>query len=132
MAKIDLSSEQLGVNGVDIQAITTDTTTVGNEIDMLGYEGITFFLFTGTLTDGSYVLLIEDSDTSGSGYAAVSDTFLIGTEVATTLTASDSVTSIGYVGKKRYVRASIVSSATTSGGTLGTLAVQGSPLHTNV
>jgi hypothetical protein len=130
MANIDLKNDLKELVGVDIQAISSDTTTVGNIIDTAGFEAVTFVQATGAYTDGNYTLLIEDGDDSGlSDAAAVSDDFLIGTEAATVLSAANSVSRIGYVGKKRYVRASIVSDTTSTGATAGVIAALTSPRH---
>ncbi len=129
MASIDLKNDIKQLSAFDIQAITTDTTTVGNEIDTLGFESVTFILQAGTLTDGDYTILVQDSDVSGSGFVDVTDDFLIGTEAATQVSASNAITRIGYVGKKRYVKISVVSANTTSGGTVGAIAALGSPRH---
>lgn len=111
-------------------AITTDTTTAGSVIDLKGYGSCEFVIASGTLTDGAYAILIEDGDASNlSDAAAVADTYLLGTESAAGFAATDdnTVKKIGYVGSKRYVRLSIVSTSTTSGGTIGAVAVLGNP-----
>lgn len=128
MASIDLKSKIKQEVALNIQAISSDTTTAGNEIDTAGYESVVFVLQAGTLTDGDYTLLVEDSDTSGSGYVAVSDDFLIGTEASTQLDTSNTASRIGYVGKKQYVKVSVVSANTTSGGTVGAIAILGHAL----
>lgn len=127
MSSIDLKSKIKQVNAFNIQAISTDATTAGNEIDLAGFESCTLILQAGVLTDGDYTLLVQDSDTSGSGFADVVDDFLIGTEADTQVDASNEITRIGYVGKKRYLQVSVVSANTTSGGTVGAVAILGSP-----
>lgn len=117
-----------GVIALNFQTISSDTTTAGNEIDMQGYHSITFFPQTGTVTDGDYTILIQESDTSGSGYSDVADADLIGTEADASFTADDddnSILKIGYIGNKRYVKASVVSTNTSSGAVYGITAVQG-------
>lgn len=129
MASIDMHSTVFIANALNNQTIATDTTTQGAIIDTHGYESLEFVFKSGTITDGTYTPLIEDSDDSGlSGSSAVSDTFLVGTEVGARFVAADdnAVTRLGYVGKKRYVRASLVSTGTTSGATgMGAIAVLG-------
>jgi len=132
MASIDSKNNIKPEIALDIQAIASDTTTVGNEIDTAGFESVSFILETGAYTDGNYTLLIEDTDTSGSGYAPVADSFLIGTEADTVLSAANGVSRIGYVGKKQFVRASVVSDTVTTGATVGGLAVLGSAHHNPV
>jgi len=94
---------------LNTQVINSDTTTAGTIIDTVGFEAITFFMQVGVVTNGDVAMLIEDGDDSGlSDAAAVSDDFLVGTEVATLLDTSQTVSKIGYVGKKQFVRPSAV------------------------
>lgn len=126
MASFDLKSDINNLNAFTPATINTDTTTNGVEVDMLGYESLTFLMRASNYTDGTYTPLIEESDTSGSGYSAVADNDLIGTEADGALSAAG-VSRIGYVGTKRYIRLSFVSTSTSTGATLDAVAVQGSP-----
>ena len=128
MAQKDLKNSVITKTAFNIQAISSNTTTAGVIIDGLGYESSLFIIQSGTLTDGAYTILIEDGNDSGlSDAAAVADAFLLGTEAAASFALADDNTTkrIGYCGKKRYQRLSIVSSATSSGGTLGAVCVLG-------
>ena len=118
-------------NAFDTQAITSDTTTAGDIIDTAEYGSILFVIQSGTLTDGTYTVLIQEGDESNlSDATAVADADLTNTEASASFAATDdnTVTKIGYVGSKRYVRLSLVSASTSSGGTLGAIAIQGSPI----
>ena len=111
-------------------AISSDTTTVGNIIDLRGFNSAEFVIQSGTLTDGTYTPLLEEGDIANlSDAAAVVDADLLGTEALAVLlsTEDDAVKKLGYIGGKRYVRLSIVSTGTTSGGTVSALAVRGNP-----
>jgi len=113
---------------LDITAISSDTTTNGNIIDMQGYGSVEFIILSGTLTDGTYTPLIHEGDDSGlSDASAVADGDLLGTEAGAAFAASedDSVKKVGYIGNKRYVRLSIVSASTTTGGTVSAVSVKG-------
>ena len=127
MSSIDLHSTIFCYNALSNATINSDTTTVGAIIDTAGYESCEFIIKSGTRTDGTFTPLIQDGDDSGlSDAAAVSDTFLVGTEAAAAITASNALGRIGYVGKKRYVRLSIVSTSVTTGCTsFGAVAVLG-------
>jgi len=114
--------------GLSPQDITSDTTTVGVIIDTQGFHSLEFMITSGTLTDGTYTPLIEDGEDSGlSDAAAVSDANLLGTEAGAAFTASedDTAKKVGYRGSKRFVRLSIVSASTSSGGLMGAVAIQG-------
>jgi len=113
---------------LNIQAISTDTTTNGVIIDTAGYESIEFIIHTGTITDGTYTPLLQEDTAAGFGTATtVASDNTLGSLTALTA-ASDNVTlRVGCVPTKRYVRLSIVSASTTTGGTLGAVAVLGHP-----
>lgn len=93
------------------------------EIDTKGYESVTFNVFTGTITDAGtaagIVWELQESDTSGSGYTAVANDYLLGLETDLTITsdASDNVYigKLGYIGKKRYLKLIPTGSASTDG-----------------
>lgn len=122
----DLSSSVNPEVALDVQTIASDTTTVGNIIDSKGYESVDFAVIAGTLADGVQTIIIEDGDDSGlSDAAAVDASFLIGSLPAFAATADDTVEHFGYVGKKRYVRLSNVSTGTTSSAVIGAVATLG-------
>lgn len=125
--EMDLASSVSVESGLNIQDISSDTTTQGNIIDSGDFESLTFALYTGTIADGDYALILEDGDDSGlSDAATVGADFIVGTLPSFTEDTDDnSAAKCGYVGKKRYVRASVVSTNTTQGGTLGVLAIKG-------
>ncbi len=111
------------------RTIATDTTTAGAVVDRQGFEAVEFVIAAGTLTDGAYAVAITECDTSGGSYTAVDDADLIGTEadIAYALTEDNEVHKIGYKGSKQFVKLSIVSTATTSGGVIGAVALLGRP-----
>jgi hypothetical protein len=124
----DLFNNVVIKNALNTQAIATDTTTAGAIIDTAGFESLTFAVQSGTLTDGSYTVLLQEGDNSGlSDAEAVADSDLLGTEAGASFALADDnkVTKIGYLGTKRYVRLSLVSADTTTGGTLGAVAILG-------
>tara|TARA_R110000824_G_scaffold47353_3_gene134938 strand:+ start:4466 stop:4861 length:396 start_codon:yes stop_codon:yes gene_type:complete len=123
----DLYSNVKTVEAFVIAAISSDTTTAGVEVDLLKYDSCLFVAQAGTVTDGTYTPLIQESDTSGSYSGSVADTDLIGTEAAAVLSATSDIKKIGYKGSKRYVKLSYVSASTTSGGTVGASAILGNP-----
>ena len=130
MSSIDLSTLIKTESAFDLQEITSDTTTAGNIIDTAGSESLDFVLLAGAITTGVFTPVIEDGDDSGlSDAAVVTDDFLIGTEAAAIINSSDSSNStrrIGYVGKKRYVRLSEVTTET-GNGFIAAVAIKGAP-----
>lgn len=108
------------MNGLDLKraispgAAKTDNTPIVSEIvDLLGYDGCMLAINNGTNTDtnATFTVLIEDGDAANlSDAAPVDDAYLTGTEALAGFTAADDdnkLRKIGYVGIKRYVRATI-------------------------
>lgn len=127
MASVDIHNEMTIDTALTSQTIDSDTTTAGEIIDTEGFEAVEFVMLSGTLTDGAFLPLIQDGDDAALGdAAAVADAFLTNTEASAAFALADDDTAkrIGYVGKKRYVRLNIVSSATTDGGNLAAVAVK--------
>lgn len=127
MPKSEITTKTKPVIGLNIQAITTNTTTTGGAVDTADFNGGVNIVFqAGTLTDGTYTPYITESDTSGGSYTAVDDDYLVkqdpssavAPEAQATLTVSNTVSKIGYVGYKRYIKVALVSTSVTSGGTL--------------
>ena len=131
MATKEITTKLRNEIAVDIQAITTDTTTVGNIINAADFDhGVNFTFVSGVITDGVYDVLIEHGDASNlSDAAAVPDTELTGQDPASAtapeaqaqISASDEIKKIGYVGAKGFVRMSLVSTSTSTGGTMGSI-----------
>ena len=94
---------------IDLTAVANGEDVVGAVIDRQGSEGLEIIFQVGAYTDGSVTPLIEESD-NNSDYTAVADANLTNTEASAALSAAG-VSSIGYVGFKRYVRATAVTAA---------------------
>lgn len=129
MPKAEITTKTKPVIGLNIQAITTNTTTAGSAVDTADFNGGVNIVFqAGTLTDGTYTPYITESDDNVT-YTAVADEYLVAQdpsnvgalapEAQAALTVSNTVSKIGYVGYKRYIKAALVSTGVTSGGTLG-------------
>jgi len=119
---------------MDLAAISSNTTTVGNIIDTAGYESIEFIALMGTITDGAYAFKIEDGDASNLSDAAdVDSSLLLGALTGFAATDDDSSKRVGCIAKKRYVRLSLVSTGVTTGVNMaGAAAVLGHPHHAPV
>ena len=94
---------------IALTAVANGEDVAGVSIDRQGSDGLEFIFQVGAYTDGSVTPLIEESD-DDSDYTAVADADLTNTEASAALTAAG-VSKIGYVGFKRYVRATAVTAA---------------------
>jgi hypothetical protein len=116
----DLVSDIHPVRVLSPQAARTDNTAaVGQVVDGFGYDSVSYIINVGANTDAdaTFAVLLEESDASGSGFTAVADADLIGTEAAAGFTFDDDneLRKIGYRGAKRYTRLTVTPSANDSG-----------------
>lgn len=123
----DLKNKIKIVEAFRTAAISSDTTTAGIEVDLRGYNSCVFVIQGGAITDGTYTPLIQESNTSASYSGSVADDDLLGTEAAAAVDATGEIGKLGYIGNKRYVKPSIVSASTSTGGTLTMYAILGDP-----
>ena len=113
MASRDLMNNIDVKRGLSPVAAGTDNTAYVSEIvDTANYESVTFVLQIGANTDAdaTFTVLFEDGDNASlTDNAAVSDTFLIGTEALASFTFADDneCRKIGYKGIKRYCRVTV-------------------------
>ena len=97
--------------------IATDTDTVSTiVIDTQGYEqAVEFIVYSGTITDGSYVLEIMETDNAdGTTGAADVAAYLIQDTFAAT--EDSAVQRVAALLSKRYCTLKLASTGTTSGG----------------
>lgn len=129
----DLHNNILAAVALATATINSNTTTSGLIIDTAGYESLEFIVLSGTITDGAYALNILESDDSGmSGATSVPAADVLGDLTGFALADDNVVKRIGSIGKKRYQQLQIISTAVTTGGSFGAVAVQGHPKHAPV
>lgn len=124
----DSKTKQLIANPVLAQSITADGTTVGSIIDTKGFESITLALMIHSIGGvGDHTLSLEDGDDP-----ALADTapVLVADDPQTvigtfkTLDTALQINRVGYIGKKRYLRATInTANAAALTGVAGVIAV---------
>lgn len=92
-------------------AVTDGTAQVSSILDLAGYHACVLAFTVGTLTDAdaTWSVLLEESD-DGASFTAVADKDLIGTEALAGFAAANddnACRKLGYIGSKRYLRATI-------------------------
>lgn len=132
MASVDTEFGMKISNALDASTIATDTTTVGEIINMNDgtndFESLVVSLRVGAFTDGDYSLVLTESDTVGGTYTAVAAADIVGTNAV--IEAANTVSQIGYVGKKQFVKVSCLSANTSSGAHVSAVAIQGTARQT--
>ncbi len=96
----------------------------GAGVDLAGYDAAVVVVSTGTITDGTHTIEVQESD-DDTTYTAVADADLDGTEPAIGATDDNVVYELGYHGIKRYVRVAVTVSGATSGGAYGANVIRG-------
>lgn len=118
---MDLHNNVKFSNAIPPVAARTDNTAIVSTIlDTANFSANELLIQIGTNTDvnATFTVLIEDGDNSAlSDNAAVADTYLLGTEVAASFDYSDDTETrkIGYIGPKRYIRATVTPAGNDSG-----------------
>ncbi|MFG1201744.1 hypothetical protein V5F29_05050 [Xanthobacter aminoxidans] len=125
----DLASN-IAIRAVIAPAVVADNTAaVGGVIDRRGFDSLTYVIASGILADAdaTFAVLLEESDASGSGFTAVADAELIGTEALASFTYADdgAVRKLGYIGHKRYTRLTITPTGNSGSAPLAAVAVLG-------
>lgn len=99
----------------------------GTGVDLQGFDAAVVVVETGTITDGTHTIEVQESDELASGYTAVADADLQGTEPAIGGPDDNKVYEIGYLGTKRYVRVAVTVAGATTGGVYAAHVVRGRP-----
>ncbi len=110
---------------VQLDTITTNTTTDGASIDTSDFDaGIVFNFMCTAFSAGTFTPLLEESatgDFSGEE-TAIADANMQGTEAGAAITAvtaeGDVLFSIGITGTKKFVRSTIVSTGASGNNTI--------------
>lgn len=90
------------------------------------FQSAMLLVHTGTVTDGSHAIKLQDSD-DNTTWTDVASADLQGELPTVTSTDDDTVFEVGYIGHKRYLRAVTTVTGATSGGTYGASILIGFP-----
>lgn len=113
------------VNGT-VNGATVDRTLSQASGTNEWFESASIVVNTGTITDGTHTVTVEDSP-DGTAWTAVAAGFLQGSAPAMVAADSNKVFEIGYIGNQRYVRATVVTTGATTGGVFGAMVLLGFP-----
>lgn len=117
------------------RTINSNTTTNGAIIDLKNADGQMFAITTGTITDGSYAINVQQGDAADLSDATnavpavngLGD--LLGDLTPFGPTDDNIVRRVGYIGAKRYIRLQLVSTGVTTGGQFTADSITGKRLH---
>lgn len=124
------------VRALNTATIATNTNTDGVAVglDQSGadYRVATAVVYAGALTDGSYAAVVQESANGTSGWTDVPAARLQG---AATVSAANGVAEVGVIpdpSTAPFLRIRVVSTGTTTGGSIGALLLLGSPGNTPI
>jgi hypothetical protein len=109
------------VNGTTVDRVVSFTT--GGSVF---YRSVGVVIETGTITDGTHAVTIEDSD-DGSAWATAATGDVLGGSPAVTSSDDNKVFEFGYTGTKRYVRVSWTQTGGTAANNYSAIVLLGDP-----
>lgn len=126
---MDLHNEITVKRVISPVSVADNTAQVGQVIDRAGYDAIEYIIALGSIADAdaTFTVLLEDSEASGSGFAAVDDAYLIGTETLAgfAFDSDNACRKLGYKGTKRYTRLTITPASNASAALIAAVCVLG-------
>jgi hypothetical protein len=125
----DLHNNVKFVRALSPVSVSDNTAQVSQILDTTNYAANELAILTGSIADAdvTFTVLIEEGNASNlSDAAAVADEDLLGTEVQAGFRydSDDSTRKIGYIGSKRYIRATITPANNTGAALLAAVWVQ--------
>lgn len=134
MAKKDVKQETQLVSPL-VTTLSGTTAQSTPLTDMQGFESVTYYVSTGTVTVAGVAGIgfeVQHSDTTAAAsFTAVADADLVGLESALAITADTQdnlpIGSIGYIGNRRYVRV-VATGTTNTNAIVGIMGVKTSPV----
>jgi hypothetical protein len=116
-------------------ATRTNGTVNGTTVDTAQFKNYarsaSVLVFTGTITDGSHAVVLQESD-DNSAWANVGAADLLGSAPTLAAANDDALFEFGYAGGKRYLRVSVTTSGATTGGSFGAVVLLGDSRKTPI
>ena len=113
---LDIKSRLTAVVSLPGAVRSSDAEVNGAAVSLSGYNSAVAVVATGTITDGTHTVKLEESDDAGSTWADVASADL--TQAFTSIVAAndDEVQVVGYKGKAGTLRITTTDATSTSGG----------------
>jgi len=112
-----------------VSGAADNTAQTGTGVNRLGFESLELLIVLGAIADAdaTFAVEVQESDSLGSGYTAVADADLIGTEALASFQfdSDGGFRKIGYKGNKQYVRTVITPSNNTGAWLVSVIGILG-------
>ena len=115
--------------GLTVALRANGTVNSSIAIDTTGYRTAMLVAVTGTITDGTHALKLQDSDDGSTNWVDVADT--VGS-VSLISTSDDTTQESGAHNFRRFLRVVATTSGAATGGTFGAVVILGTPRRTPV
>ncbi|HDZ73495.1 MAG TPA: hypothetical protein ENH55_12145 [Aurantimonas coralicida] len=110
----DIKAEQALAPAIRVGSAT------GGGVDRLGFEALTFAIHAGDWTDGTHTVSADHSDDGTTWESIPADQIIGAFPVVSAVGAENTITMVGYIGDRRYVRAkSTVTGSPVTGAAIG-------------
>ncbi|MCX4974220.1 hypothetical protein [Streptomyces sp. NBC_00620] len=106
-------------------------TGVDRYLSGAAFQDALVIVHTGTITDGTHAIDVQESD-DNTNFTSVAAAELQGTEPSIVAADDNKMFVVGYKGTKRYLRAIVTASGTTSGGIYGASVLLANPRNAPV
>lgn len=104
------------------------SSATGGAVDRKGYDSLAVAVSVGAWTDGSHAVTVEHSEDGTTWEPAPAGDLAGSLPTIAAAGAASSVTTVGYVGGRRYLRAKVaVSGSPTTGAVIGVALIMGHP-----
>lgn len=145
MTMRDAKNDAKTVNAIAPQTITSSAVNSG-DVDLFGYNGAKISVVPGSIdglnsgspTPGTVAVKLEHADDDGTGspgsYANVAATDVTGPSsvsagLVATLSETNVLAEVGYVGDKRFIRVTLTPASLGSGGPIAAVVEKRFPRH---
>lgn len=123
----DLHNNIVAVSALSGAVIGSSTTTAGTAIDCQGFDSLEIIVRSSAWTDGAFAVNVTECDTTGGSYTAAPASSVLG--AGQSIGAANTLAKVGYIGTKRFVKVSIVSTGVTSGAHMSAVGVLSRQRH---
>lgn len=128
----DIHNHLSAIRAISPVSVSNDTAQVSQVADLQGYNACELTINIGSVADAdaTFTLLVEESN-DNSTFTSVGDDDLLGTEALASFAfdSDNTCRKIGYVGNKRYVRATITPANNTGAALMSAMWLLGHPMH---
>ena len=116
---LDLKSRLTAFISLATAARNSNSEVNGTGVSLAGHHSAVAVVTTGTVTDGTHTIKMEESDDGGDNWTDVAAADLTQAFTAIVAADDDETQIVGYKGKSGMIRATVTDATSTTGAILG-------------